>query len=72
MLFLSLLILFAIFGMLVFSYIILKAVFSLAGILIIAALLMIPFIWIVHPWFELVIIILLVMLILQRQNKEVN
>lgn len=71
MLILMLLVAFAIFGMLTFTFIVLRSVFSIVGILIIGSLLMIPFIWLIHPWFELVIIVLLVVMIVQKQSREV-
>ena len=55
-----------------FSYIILRTIIPLAGILILGILVLIPFLWVIHPWFELIIIVLLVVMIIQRQSKEVG
>jgi len=71
MLSLIVLILLAMFVLIGFSYVVLRAVFTLAGIFIMGIIVLIPFLWIVHPWFELLIIVLLVVMILQRQSREV-
>lgn len=65
------LILLAIFIMASMLYVILKVVAPILIITIMSVLvliMLIPFIWLIHPWFELLIIVLLIAMIVQRQK----
>ena len=58
-------------GMVVFSYLALRTIFSLAVIFSLGIAIMIPFLLLIHPWFELVIVVLLIMIITSK-TKTVN
>jgi hypothetical protein len=70
MLFLGSLLVLAMVGMVFLSLVVLRVVFPLVVFLVIGCIMLVPFMFILHPWFELLVVVLLIVIIVQRTRTD--